>query len=138
MKKDNLDFRQTICQHETVLNSFEKNGKAFFGKEFSPYLNVLIGGYAKLKNSAEGNKETLKALDETNRSLLSTKTNEIMKTLTIMAFITFPLMLLSSIFGMNTISTPIIGAKGDFWIITIAMITATVSMFLFFKRKRWL
>jgi Mg2+ and Co2+ transporter CorA len=41
----------------------------------------------------------------------------VMKNLTIMAFITFPLTLLSSLFGMNTHDTPIIGFKGDFWLI---------------------
>jgi len=61
-----------------------------------------------------------------------------MKVLTILAFITFPLVLLSSVFGMNTISTPIVGIKGDFWIIIGVMLAATFSMFVYFRKKKWL
>ncbi|MFH1979390.1 MAG: magnesium transporter CorA family protein [Patescibacteria group bacterium] len=138
LKRDILDFRRTFSPHNDILTSFYEAGANFFGKDFAHYLNLLQGEYAKIKNIVENNKETLETLHETNESLLSTKTNEIMKVLTIMAFITFPLMLLSSIFGMNTIATPIIGRRFDFWIITAIMVLATFGMFLFFKHKKWL
>lgn len=138
LRRDVLDFRRTIYPHESVLVSFEQSGKNFFNSDFRHYANDLLGEYSKIRNSIESNKEIIETLHQTNESLLSTKTNEVMKTLTIMAFITFPLMLLSGVFGMNTVATPIIGRKGDFWIITIFMVVGTFLMFLFFKKKKWL
>jgi len=138
LRRDILDFKRNIHPHESVLVSFEKRGKEFFGKELEHYLILLMGDYIKIKNLIDNNKETLDTLYATNESLLSIKTNEIMKILTIMAFITFPLMLLSGLFGMNTVDTPILGTKGDFWIIVGAMTSGTAAMFLFFKRKKWL
>jgi magnesium transporter len=138
LKRDILDFRRTIYPHHSVLTSFEENGKKFFGKDFDHYSNFLLGEYAKLKNLIENGREILDTLHQTNESLLTTKTNEIIKILTIMAFATFPLMLLSSLFGMNTLYTPVVGSKGDFWIIIGAMMIGTAAMFLFFKRKKWL
>ena len=64
--------------------------------------------------------------------------NEIMKILTIMAFITFPLTLFTSMFGMNTIATPIVGRTGDFWIILGIMVIVSAGLFSFFKYKRWM
>jgi magnesium transporter len=61
-----------------------------------------------------------------------------MKTLTIMAFVTFPLTLVSSIFGMNTHYLPIVGLPGDFWIVTGTMLALAICFFLYFKRKGWL
>jgi LPXTG-motif cell wall-anchored protein len=55
-----------------------------------------------------------------------------------MAFITFPLTLLSSLFGMNVQSAPIIGSRGDFWIIVGIMIMGAIGFFTYFKRKGWM
>lgn len=138
LKRDVLDFRRAIYPHESVIGSFESQGERFFGKTFKHHLNFISGEYTKVRSLIENNRETLNTLYQTNESLLTTKTNEVVKVLTILAFITFPLMLLSGIFGMNTISTPIIGIRGDFWIITGVMLIATFSMFLYFKNKKWL
>jgi magnesium transporter len=97
-----------------------------------------MGEYYRIKNSVVTHYDSLHELRETNNSLLSTKQNEVMKILTIMAFITFPLSLFASIFGMNTVYLPIVGNQYDFWIITGGMVIATVAFFTFFKKKKWL
>ena len=78
------------------------------------------------------------ALYDNNVTVLNIKQNEAMRILAIMAFVTFPLVLFASLFGMNAVSTPIIGHKYDFWIIIGVMLAATIGMFAFFKRKKWL
>jgi magnesium transporter len=138
LRRDILEFGRAIMIHEAVLSSLEKSGFIIFGEEFNPYLREINSEYFKIKNLFESHKAATKSLQETNDSLLSAKTNEVMKILTIMAFVTFPLMLLSSIFGMNTKILPIVGVRGDFWIIIGIMAIGTIAMFLFFKRKRWL
>ena len=86
----------------------------------------------------ENNINSVAELREINNSLVSTKQNEVMKILTIMAFVTFPLSLLASIFGMNTVYLPIVGHSLDFWIIIGIMAGATICFFAFFKHNRWL
>ena len=61
-----------------------------------------------------------------------------MKTLTTVAFITFPLTLIAGVFGMNAIAIPIIGYKYDFWIILGGMLLTTIVVFGFFKFKKWI
>ena len=61
-----------------------------------------------------------------------------MKILTIMAFITFPLTLFASMFGMNTHTTPIVGYPGDFWIILGIMVIVSAGLFSYFKYKKWM
>ena len=61
-----------------------------------------------------------------------------MKILTIMAFVTFPLSLIASIFGMNTSTLPVVGYEYDFWVIIGGMFMFTVIFFAFFKYKKWL
>jgi len=62
----------------------------------------------------------------------------VMKLFTILAFITFPLMLFTSMFGMNTTHTPILGCQYDFWLIIFVMTSLTVLMYFYFKSKKWM
>ncbi len=133
-----LHFKKSVAQHQHVLESLEHVGESFFGKEFNYYLHAIIGEYYKVSAHLESSVDTLRELKTTNDSLLTTKTNDIMKTLTIMAFITLPLTFFSQLFGMNTAYLPIVGGKNDFWIIIGIMIFSTAVFVLFFKRKNWL
>ena len=80
----------------------------------------------------------LNELRETNNSLLSTKQNEIMKVLTIVSFIAYPLTILAALFQMNTKYTPIVGMPNDFWIVTGTMFIVAIIFYLYFKSKKWL
>jgi len=116
VNRDLLNFKRATRPHHEVLESLEHAGTKVFGTEFVYHLRAISGEYFKIANFLESNRETLAELRDTNDSLLNTKTNEIMKTLTIMAFVTFPLSLFASIFGMNTKYLPVVGLKHDFWI----------------------
>ncbi len=138
VSRDLLNLKQALTPHHEVLNSFADVGKEFFGEKFGYHISSIMGEYFRIRNGISIHTETLYELRQTNNSLLSTKQNEVMKVLTILAFVTFPLMLISSIFGMNTKILPIVGAPFDFWIIMGIMVFATAFMFIFFKRKGWL
>ena len=136
--RDTLDFKRIIQSHKEVLESLEREGIKFLGASFSHYANNIIGDYYKVWNMLESHKETIESLKNTHDSMLTHRTNDIMKTLTIMAFITFPLAVFTSLFGMNTKYLPIVGTKGDFWIVVTIMLLSTLVMFKYFKHKKWI
>ena len=131
-------FRQALLSHDETLKSLEPVGARFFGAEFSYHVRELVGAYERVLRRLENLHDSLTELRETNNSLLSTKQNEIMKTLTMMAFVTFPLSLISSIFGMNTHATPIVGTPFDFWIVLGLMAALALSFFVYFRHRGWL
>lgn len=133
-----LYFKEALLLHREILTSFEQAGQTLFDKEFGYYLRAVLGEYTKVDNALQSAKEYLGELRQTNDSLLSTKQNEIMKTLTVVNFIILPLNLMAGVFGMNTVNTPIAGADNDFWIITVIMICLGLLALLVFKRKKWL
>jgi magnesium transporter len=133
-----LDIKQALSAHEEVLSSFEVVSTKFFGEDFKSQAKSLTGSYFRVKTIIDNIFADLKELRETNNSLLFTKQNEAMKILAIMAFITFPLSLIASIWGMNTVVLPIVGHPNDFWIIITIMLTLTAIFFWYFKHKKWL
>lgn len=136
--RDLLNFTQALAPHHEMLGSIEKPGVALFGYEYARNVRSAQGEYDRLDNTIRGHHASLLELRETNNSLLTTKQNEIMKVFTIMAFVTFPLSLFTSLFSMNTTILPIVGNKYDFYIIVGIMVSAAISFFIFFKYKKWL
>lgn len=133
-----ITFRHTLLTHKSVYEDARPLFEAHFKKSFEDDFENIDKMYQNLMHRTNALFDTLDALREANFAMLTAKQNEIMKTLTIMAFITFPLTLFTSTFGMNTATTPIIGEKGDFWIIVGIMFTATIFFFVFFKYKKWM
>ncbi|MDO8518244.1 MAG: magnesium transporter CorA family protein [bacterium] len=132
------DFRQTLVPHDEMLKSLEPTGTRFFGPEFSYHVRDLVGTYERIERTLGNLHDSLNELRETNNSLLSTKQNEIMKTLTVLAFFFFPLTLITSLFGMNTEHIPLADNPYDFWIVSGGMLITALGCFLYFKHKDWL
>lgn len=138
INRDLLNFKQILRPHKEVLESFEIAGTKFFGEEFSYYLRTIVGEFYKISSILDGHRETVLDLRDTNDSLLTTKTNDIMKLLTVMSFTMLPLSFVASIFGMNTVGMPIVGNPYDFWMIMGGMFIAGVCLVGFFKFRKWL
>ena len=138
VSKKLINFRHVMSGHEDVFQEASPLFESVYKNSFDADLQSIRLHYDTLCRRTNSLFETLVALRETNTAMLTTRQNEIIKNLTLMAFITFPLTLLSSIFGMNVESAPIIGKAGDFWIIVAIMIFGAVCFFFFFKRKGWL
>lgn len=138
ISRELLGFSHALSSHRGVLESFEASGRRIFGEDFSYHARALLGEHFRTAKHLEVLRDYLGELRTANDSLLTTKQNEIMKVLTIMAFVTFPLTLISSIFGMNTSYLPIIGQPNDFWIVMGIMLTLAIFFFIFFKFKKWI
>ena len=137
-KADIIDFWRIVRPQKGVFTSLRDISSEFFGEETVHYFSHLRNHWAHIMSTLITAKETIISMEETNNALLTDKTNEIVKLLTIFAVIVFPLSLLAAIFGMNTEYLPIVGLPGDFWIVTGFMLAGTLLMIALFKRKRWL
>lgn len=133
-----LNLRQTIEPHRDVLRTLEEGGPPFFGDAFSPYLRGLSNEYYRVHNHITRATDFLHELRETNNSLLTTKQNETMKVLTLIALFVLPLSFMAEVFAMDTKNMPIIGRQHDFWIVIGMMVILSAGMFIYFKHKKWL
>ena len=137
VKTDIINFWRIIEPQGEILESLAIEGQTFFGKELSPYFSDILGTHGQAWNSLKTYKETILALEDTNQSLLSTKTNEIIRILTVFSVVMLPLTLLASIWGMN-VNLPFARSQFGFWIIVAIMIFLMGFMFFYFRKKKWL
>ena len=138
VSRELLFVKRSLAMHREVLESFEVAGKKLFGEKFAFHLRALIGGYYRVAHAVDGNTVFLLELRETNNALLSTKQNEIMKTIAVLAFIALPATTVLSLFQIDTLSRPIVGLPFDFWILLLMVGAVVLGLFAWFKRRRWL
>lgn len=69
---------------------------------------------------------------------LSQRTNEIMRTLTVLTAIFLPLNLITGFFGMNFDALPLIHSATGMWVALVAMGAVGAGMVALFRRKRFL
>ncbi len=136
--RDLLNLRQAIEPHREVLHDLETNGSKFFGTDFVPFLKAMSNEYYRVHNHIMRNTESLHELRETNNSLLTTKQNETMRVLTIMALLTFPLALFVAIIDTDTVDNPVRHIPHGFWMLVLAVVSAGWFMFWYFKHRKWL
>ncbi len=138
INRDLLDFRWALKTHKEILTSLELAGVDFFNQKFGYYLRSLIGEYEKVWEGLNSNREVFDELRSTNESLLSIKTNETMKILTVVAFIFLPVSLIGSIFGLSSNYLPFLDREDGFFIVTGIMAVVALTMAIIAKFNRWL
>lgn len=139
VKRDVLAFRRILKPQRSILESLVKKRYRLLEENLNDYFQDLIGTNIRVWNAVENTKEVIESLEETNNSLLSYKINEAMRFLTAISLITFTLSVITGVFGMTPFNGFFLAhQKETFWLIIMLMAAIALSLFLFFKRKRWL
>ncbi|OGZ34702.1 MAG: hypothetical protein A2Y98_02815 [Candidatus Portnoybacteria bacterium RBG_19FT_COMBO_36_7] len=138
VKRDIIDFRRTIKPQRSVLEILAQKANRFFDFDLDFISQEVIGSNIRVWNTLENLKDMIEAIEETNNSLLSYKINTILKTLTLLSFITFPLSLIAAILSMSTGLPNFLQGSYAFWTVVSFMVLTSFGMFLLFKKKKWL
>jgi Mg2+ and Co2+ transporter CorA len=95
------------------------------------HIERVLGHVRRLESSAE-------AAVQMHFSALGHRTNDIMRTLTVLTAIFLPLNLITGVFGMNFEVIPLTHAVTGFWIAIGIMLATAIGLGAFFWRKRYL
>ena len=142
-KREILDYQIISEPQKILLDSLREVGLQFWGENLRIYLTDLIGDQAKIAQRLETYSRIVESLENTNTQLLSTHTNTIMQRFTILAFLTFPIVLYTGFFspffeiqpGPQTPVSPKIFLIGLFALFVIIVCIAGTLIAL--KKKRW-
>ncbi len=129
----NTTFRPQL----RVLHMFESGGiKGFVDPELidmEDYWGNILDQYQKMFDSIEDFGELIEGLSHTFDSLLTNRTNDIMRVLTYFNTIMLPLTLVTGFFGMN-VDFPFLANTTAFWVILGALVFLMVLLIFYFRR----
>ncbi len=101
LKRDILDYSIISEPQKILLESLREVGGKFWNEDMKIYLSDLSGDHLKIMQHLDNFKETVESLEQTNSQLLNAKTNAVMQRFTVLAFLTFPLVLFTSLFNVE-------------------------------------
>jgi len=92
----------------------------------------------RINDLLEGFRDMLTSIQEAYLSVVSNRTNDIMRFLTLFSTIMMPLTVLTGVFGMNFENMPELHSKHGYPIVLGAMVVIAGSMLLYFRHRGWL
>lgn len=102
------------------------------------YYRSILDHIQKVKYRMDSSRELLEGIAKSHESLLTARTNEIVKILTIFTAILLPLTLLASVYGMNIIGLPYAEDSRGFLFLLLTMGVMATLMMIVFKLRRWI
>ncbi len=137
LKKTLGDTRKYLYPLRDQVSRIRTEASNLIRKSTLVYLQDVTDHLGHVNASFEQFREMLKDVTDLYLSLLSQSSNEVMKTLTIVATIFIPLTFVVGWYGMNFKNMPEIGWKWSYPGIILLMIILTVVMVIYMKRKKW-
>jgi len=134
LRRDIISFRRIIWPMRAVIGSMEPKIRRFAKMDLAVYFGDMVDHVDKIWDALDEYKEIIEGLNDTYDSLASNRTNEVMRTLTIIATILLPITVVASLWGMNI---PLPFQNSSYALIIVFFIMAAVigGMLYFFRRK---
>lgn len=133
-----LNCRRIIEPQRHLIGNLVQLRRDFLGHESEVYFDDIRDHIQRIWMLLENFREIVRGLHDTNEALISHKTNEVMKVLTIISVLLLPLNLIAGIYGMNITGLPFAGSPSSLWIILVIMLLLITGMMFFFRRRKLL
>jgi len=133
-----LEMRHlAVCQRE-LIRPLAEGDLDYIAPDLHPHFSHVADQLAQVIELIDSMREQIAGVRDNYRTSIATRTNEIIRMLTIFATIMLPLSLIAGIYGMNLPSWPPPDNPVSFWVVIGVMATIATTMLFYFRRKRWL
>ena len=138
LRRELLFLRRVVWPLRDASLSLLRGGHASISQDTQLYLRDCYDHATHLIDILEIYRETCADLRDFYYSKLSNRTNEIMRTLTVIATIFMPLSFIAGLYGMNFEYMPELHWRHGYLMTLSLMACVTTGFLMFFWRKGWL
>jgi len=101
------------------------------------YFNDILDHLTRIIELSESHRDTLITALEVYYSRVSTRTNDIIRVLTLFTVILMPPTFLVGLWGMNFRYMPELSWKYGYILFWVVLVGVTASMVYYFRKKKW-
>ncbi|HRX78762.1 MAG TPA: magnesium transporter CorA family protein [Pirellulaceae bacterium] len=133
-----LSFRKLVLEAREVLHELAVRRSPFVSESTQPYLHNLVGTLERLSSDLAVEREILAESLNLYIGIVSQRTNELVRRLTLVSMIFLPLTFLCGVYGMNFDHLPELHWKWGylgFWLLVGGIVT---GLLVAMRRMRWL
>lgn len=137
VKRRNLVFlKHVFIPQAELIAELQKTIEKFYDWQLDLYFEDLLYKLDKIENQINILTKNISSLSEIYNSLMNIKLNSLIGTLTVFTLIIWSMTLIAWIYGMN-ITLPMADSPSAFLVISWIMISISIILFMFFKKKWW-
>ncbi|MCD6453024.1 MAG: magnesium/cobalt transporter CorA [Dehalococcoidales bacterium] len=137
LRRDIISFRRIIWPMRTVIGNLEPKICRFTKMDLAVYFGDTVDHLDKIWEALDEYKQLIEGLNDTHDSLMTNRTNEVMRILAIVSTIFLPITLVATIWGMN-LPLPFQHSSFSMLYITLIMVGLVGGMLYFFRHQHWL
>jgi magnesium transporter len=138
IRRDVLQVKRTIAPLKEVVGQFERAKFSLVRDKTAIYFSDIHDHLARFSDEADEHRDALNSSLEVYYSTVSTRTNEIMKFLTIFTAIMLPPTFIVGLYGMNFKYMPEVDWRYGYLFAWAIMLLIVVGLLLFFRKRKWI
>lgn len=138
LKFESLILRKAIAPLREAIGKFARTDSPFVDDATKIFLRDLYDHTVQIMDLLETHRDVLNGLYDLYLSEISFKMNNVMQVLTVISTIFIPLTFLVGVYGMNFDNMPELHWQNGYFYLWGFMIFITLSLVLYFRRRRWL
>lgn len=138
VRRDSYALRRIIRQQIPIFEQIERRRQTTpHDEEMEEYFGDLVDHIQKARDMIDEDAEIITSLSDTADTLLTHRLNGVIRILTVISVIFFPLTLLTGVWGMN-VDLPLQNRENAFIIISLIMAAIVGVMIFYFRKRNWL
>jgi magnesium transporter len=136
LKRKLANVRRSILPKRETVRTLVYRESEYISPETQTHLRDVLDHVLRINDNLETYREVLNSLMDSYMTRLSTRTNEIMKMLSVIATLMMPLSFITGIFGMNFQYLPMLQWKYGFWALAVFMLSIVGGMLYYFHKRK--
>jgi magnesium transporter len=138
LKREVIEFHRAVAPLIPPLEAIERGGFPQMPEALRRFFREVLGRTRRIDEQVNSQRELLTSLLEAKLSLISVRQNEVVQAISAWAAIIAVPTFFASIWGMNFEHMPELGATYGYPLALLVMFSATLLLYSFFKRIKWL
>lgn len=138
LKRSILRLRRISGKQLNVIYRISHGEFSLISQEMLPFFRDIHDHLTRISDLAESYRDLIGGALDSYLSVVSNRTNDIMKVLTIFSAIMLPLTFIAGLYGMNFDNLPELHFQYSYFVVIGVMAAVALGMLSFFWRKGWL
>ncbi len=138
LKRSIARLRRITSKQLNVLYRISHGEFPLIEDKHLPFFRDVFDHLQRVSDLAESYRELISGLLDIQFNVVSNRTNEIVKVLTIFSAIILPLSLIAGIYGMNFDNIPELHTRNGYFVTLAVMVFIVVGLLIYFWRKGWI
>jgi magnesium transporter len=138
LRRDILHLKRVVLPQREIVGRLWRGQYDLISDKATLYFSDIYDHLVRIQDLADAERDTLNSAHEVYFSSVSTKTNQIIKILTIFTVLFIPPTFLVGLWGMNFHQMPELRWEYGYWAALGLMLAVVVGLIIFFHKKKWI